>query len=56
MSIYEYGLVPKMSVSHCALSSSVVAAVVIPDAAGASLNACFFATISVVLALVSSAF
>ena len=27
MSIYEYGLVPKMSVSHCALSSSVVVAV-----------------------------
>ena len=56
MSIYEYGLVPKMLVSHCALSSSVVVAVEIPDAAGASLNAFFLATISVVLALVSCAF
>ena len=47
MSIYEYGLVPKMLVSHCALSSSVVVAVEIPDAAGASLNAFFLVTILV---------
>ena len=56
MSIYAYGLVPNILVSHCALSSSAVVAVEIPAAAGASLSACFLVIISVVLELVSSAF
>ena len=55
MSNQEYGLVPSILVSHCAFNSVVFAAVVIPAAAGASLNACLFATIVVVSADVSSA-
>ena len=55
MSIYTYGLVPNMLVSHCAFNSSVVVADEMPAAAGASLSACFLAIISVVLELVSSA-
>ena len=50
-----YGLVPRLVVSHCAFKSSVLAAVEIPEAAGASLNACFFATIAEVSADVSVA-
>ena len=55
MSIYEYGLAPNMLVSHCAFNSSVVVADDMPTAAGASLNAFFLVTMSVVLAPVSNA-
>ena len=47
---------PSISVFHCALSASVSAAESIPESAGASLNACFLATMSVVEAPVSNAF
>ena len=55
MSIYEYGLVPNILVSHCVFNSSVVVADEMPTAAGASLNAFFLVTILVVLAPVSYA-
>ena len=45
-----------MSVFHCAFSAASSAAAAIPESAGASLNACFLAIISVVEAPVSSAF
>jgi len=48
--------VPSISVFHCAFNSSASEAAAIPESAGASLNACFLATISVVEAPVSSAF
>ena len=47
---------PRLVVSHCAFKSSTLAAVEIPEAAGASLKVCFFVTIAEVSALVSSAF
>ena len=48
--------VPSISVFHCALSASASLAEAIPESAGASLSACFLATISVVEAPVSNAF
>ena len=45
-----------MLVSHCAFKSVSVTAVEIPAAAGASLSACFLATIAVVSEDVSNAF